>query len=291
MENLLAEGKKCNGCYTTKPLEDFYKGNGKFGKSSRCKECVKKGMKALGIQRRNRINVIFPENKTCSRCDKQKEAGEFHRDLATEDGLRCWCKQCCSKFEAQSYSGYKGDIDKKVPKDKLCGRCGNYKINHDFSISRSSRDGLTYICKQCASELAKQNRLKINKYFFNRYKNDPIYRIIKNLRRRMKLALDGEVKSAPSIKLLGISGKEVVEKLTELFWPGMTKENDGSMKWVVDHIIPVDHWDKTDPNWQFKCFHWTNLQPLWEDDNGHKASRLDWAPIESRHELPGRLKP
>ena len=42
-------------------------------------------------------------------------------------------------------------------------------------------------------------------------------------------------------------------------------------KWHIDHIIPVDYYRKNfdfnDPEVQKKCFHFSNLQPLWQSDN------------------------
>jgi hypothetical protein len=282
--------KKCTKCLTSKPLDCFYRGNGRLGRSSRCKDCIIEDVKNLAEKNRVRSNIPYVDQKRCSKCGSQKPRDEFGVDSATVDGLRVWCKVCCSNTQKSFYSDYKKQKGKAVPTSKKCCRCKSIKQEALFGKSRSSRDGLTYICKQCAVEISKINRPKTTKHRRERYRNDPVYRICQNLRRRMKLALDGESKSAPSMRLLGVSGAEVVVKLSELFWPGMTKENSGPMKWVVDHVIPVSAFDKSNPDWQFRCFHWTNLQPLWKDDNGCKAARLDWTPSESKHELPDRLK-
>lgn len=36
----------------------------------------------------------------------------------------------------------------------------------------------------------------------------------------------------------------------------------------------VCHFDLRDIEQQKKCFHWTNLQPLWADDNWRKGAKL-----------------
>ena len=41
-------------------------------------------------------------------------------------------------------------------------------------------------------------------------------------------------------------------------------------KWHVDHIRPCIDFDLSKPEEQQKCFHYTNLQPLWAEENMRK---------------------
>jgi hypothetical protein len=47
--------------------------------------------------------------------------------------------------------------------------------------------------------------------------------------------------------------------------PGMTRENYG--KWHIDHIKPCSRFNLSKPEEQCKCFHFSNLQPLWAREN------------------------
>ena len=119
------------------------------------------------------------------------------------------------------------------------------------------------------------NREKINSYYRNKTKTDPIFRFIKNQRIRMWSALKGKRKFKSTIKLLGCSIEECWNHLEQQFKPGMTRDNYGL--WHVDHIIPCASFDDlSDTKQQKKCFHYTNLQPLWAIDNMKKGARLDY---------------
>ena len=68
--------------------------------------------------------------------------------------------------------------------------------------------------------------------------------------------------------------------LESKFQKGMSWANhgNGDGKWNVDHIWPCSKFDFTSRAQQNKCFHYTNLQPLWFKDNMRKGAKLDWLP-------------
>ena len=55
------------------------------------------------------------------------------------------------------------------------------------------------------------------------------------------------------------------------FKEGMTWENHG--EWHIDHIKPCVSFNLLDENEQKKCFHYTNLQPLWASENLSKGCK------------------
>ena len=112
-----------------------------------------------------------------------------------------------------------------------------------------------------------------NKYHKKRIKIDPNYKLIRNMRTRIWFALKGKYKSKSTIKLLGCSVEKCWQHLESKFQPGMTRKNHGL--WHVDHIIPCVSFDLTNPEQQKICFHYTNLQPLWAEDNLKKGAKYD----------------
>ena len=52
----------------------------------------------------------------------------------------------------------------------------------------------------------------------------------------------------------------------------MTRENYGEV-WEVDHIRPICSFDLSDPEQVKACFHHSNLQPLFIEENRSKGGR------------------
>jgi hypothetical protein len=123
---------------------------------------------------------------------------------------------------------------------------------------------------------AKKNIKHVLEYRKNKRKNDIQYRIMESLRNRINSAIvyQKTTKHANSLKLLGCSIKEAKEHIEKQFKDGMKWENYGHKTWHIDHIIPCASFDLTDPEQQKKCFHYTNIQPLWASENLSKGAKL-----------------
>jgi len=106
----------------------------------------------------------------------------------------------------------------------------------------------------------------------NRRKNDNIFRLIGNLRTRVWGVLKKNYKSTNTLKLLGCSIKQLKSHLEIQFTCGMSWKNYG--KWHVDHIRPCSSFDLSKSSEQLECFHYTNLQPLWAEDNLIKNDKI-----------------
>lgn len=71
-------------------------------------------------------------------------------------------------------------------------------------------------------------------------------------------------------QLLGADYKTVKKYIEGLFKDGMTWENHG--EWHIDHIVPLAS-AKTEEEIK-KLFHYTNLQPLWAEENLKKHDKM-----------------
>ena len=111
-------------------------------------------------------------------------------------------------------------------------------------------------------------------YFAHEYKNNPEFRIAKLLRTRLRNTLlkCKAVKSSRTLSLLGCTLLAFKQHIESQFKDGMSWDN--CSEWHLDHILPCSSFDLTIPEQQQKCFHYTNIQPLWAADNLSKSNKL-----------------
>jgi hypothetical protein len=123
-----------------------------------------------------------------------------------------------------------------------------------------------------------QNR-KSRKKMFSKWKKqkkliDPSYHISETIRSYLSRSIKGKIlKKKKTEEIVGISFNKLVAYLESKFEPGMSMSNYG--KWHIDHIKPVTKFDLTKPGELEKCFHYTNLQPMWARDNIIKSNKYD----------------
>jgi hypothetical protein len=122
---------------------------------------------------------------------------------------------------------------------------------------------------------AKQARAHLRReHERQRYQQDIDYKLTKCLRSRLHAIVRRGLgqKHGSTFALLGCSLEELRAHLEAQFSDGMSWANYG--EWHVDHIRPCARFDLTDPAQQRECFHWSNLQPLWAEENIRKGAKL-----------------
>jgi len=94
------------------------------------------------------------------------------------------------------------------------------------------------------------------------------------MRSRLYTALKKNHKSASTLQLVGCSIQQLKEYLEKQFQKGMSWNNNNKKGWEIDHIIPCELFDLSKKSEQKKCFHYTNLQPLWAKKHKQKHVNL-----------------
>lgn len=129
-------------------------------------------------------------------------------------------------------------------------------------------------CRARRRNWEKNNQDYRRQYIRVRLQNDLQFRLIGAIRARVRCAIRNGKKSFGTVELIGCSLRELRKYLERQFKPGMTWKNWGLKGWHVDHIRPCSSFDLSDPEQQKQCFHFTNLQPLWAEDNLSKGSSV-----------------
>ena len=160
---------------------------------------------------------------------------------------------------------------------KKCCKCKEWKPLEEYNLAENHWDKLRNDCKECLVNYRKINRRKIqdnmNKYEKERKKIDPAFKLSKTLRSRLGSAIRNQSakKRNTTFNLTSCSMNFLKGYLEGKFTEGMTWENHG--KWHIDHIVPCCSFNLEDAEEQKKCFHYTNLQPLWARDNLVKGGK------------------
>jgi len=132
-------------------------------------------------------------------------------------------------------------------------------------------------------EVIARNRAK----FHERKKNNPSFALALTLRCRIRRAIKEQsgVKAKKSLDLLGCSIEHARKHIEAQFEPGMSWENFGRNGWHLDHVLPCSSFDLRNPKHQQRCFHYSNLRPVWERDNLQKGSMVA-GELPLRYRLP-----
>jgi hypothetical protein len=216
----------------------------------------------------------FYEKNKDKALKKSKEWAKKNRDYCLEIGKR-W------RSENKDYNKewYEKNKDKALKKQKKW-----YKENKDKALKKSKEWAKKNREKRRASgrKYYKENPKKImesnSKHLKKKFENDKIYKInfklAANIRSRIRNAIKLLYRNQHSIDILGCTVEYARGHLEKQFKEGMTWENHGLYGWHIDHIIPCASFDLTDPEQQKKCFHYTNLQPLWAKENMSKGAKI-----------------
>ena len=141
-----------------------------------------------------------------------------------------------------------------------------------------------------ARKQSKEYRAKTAAYAKERYRKCTQHKIGTCIRTRIKDALTYNritsiKKTQRTEKLLGCTIEKCKIYLESLFKEGMSWDNYGYRGWHIDHIVPCSAFDLTNIEEQKKCFHYTNLQPLWAKDNLSKGDKLMWSKSSEHFDL------
>ena len=197
--------------------------------------------------------------KYCAKCNKTLPHSAFYKNKRRKDGLQTYCKPCMKVTNQVNYKNHKTEWDARTKKYGKTEK--NKKYRREWAKKKYDSDPEHR--KKCIEKVVNYERKKLA--------TDTEFKIKHYLRSRLRKALKGKIKYESTMELVGCSTEELCKHLAGKFKEGMTWENYGS--WHVDHIKPCASFDLTKKEEQEKCFHYTNLQPLWALENIKKGKK------------------
>jgi hypothetical protein len=237
--------KKCTGCLNVLPVDKFNKKNTKTGTlKSKCKECTCKYSK------------IWRDNNK----DKVRKIRQRYEKKLSEERKRI--KEIKIK-EKETIKLQKLEL-KKIRDEK---RLENERLKYEKKLRKQEYINSDEYRNKIESRKKEIGRLKYKKRMEN-----PLYRFRKKISTNIRNSIvrQGYSKESSACQILGDEWEVVYEYFSNLFLEGMSWENHG--EWHIDHIIPISTAKSEEEI--IRLSHYTNLQPLWAEDNLLKSNKL-----------------
>ena len=127
-------------------------------------------------------------------------------------------------------------------------------------------------CKKIKHRL--QRRRSYMKSYYRKQRNDPIIVLKTRLRNTLNQSFRRMFfgKGSATEAILGCSWEFFASHVEQQFTEGMNFDNHGD--WELDHIVPLSSAKTIEE--VVKLNHYTNIRPLWKNENRKKGAKLDW---------------
>lgn len=205
--------------------------------------------------------------KVCTACKIDKYKSEYHKN--SNRVIQSVCKDCKAAWYEENKSSIQDKYKKLWADDGLRAR----KKETNLKSRKKNREKQNLQKREYGKrpEVAQRKRDAHNK----RKQTDSNYVIKRRLRGRVRdivrrgIISPKGVKYKSSLVLLGCDVEFFKKYLESKFYDGMSWENISG--WHIDHIKPCSKFDLSKFEDQKVCFHYSNLQPLFEKDNLEKS--------------------
>ena len=217
--------------------------------------------------------------------------------MPSKEYLRNWRRKNNPKLKEKTDLANKGK--------KRCTKCNIIKPFEGYALYKPGFMGRKSQCLVCDSKYDKEYQSKTNcrakrdkspeakkyrkqyiaenkdwwrkyerEYKSSRRQEDMFFRIKGNLSSRLSDLIKNRGIGQRTKELLGCDRDTFLQHIKSQFTEGMTWENYGLKGWHVDHVIPISSYDLTNEDEVKKACHYTNLQPLWWQDNLEKGDKI-----------------
>lgn len=278
--------KKCKHCQIEKPVSEYHKVGGGKWLQPYCKPCDKarkrKHYEENLDKYRESKKTYIQSNKDLISIRKRKyyesnkeKILQYQKEYSANnvDKIRERNYKKRDRINEMAKENRRKNIDHYLKKEK---EYRERKTDAQRERDRIKKREWEIKNKDIITEKYKIRKRKNRREWCNKKSSQDVsFRILKNLRSRTYYALKKikAVKSETTENFLGCSIEQFKKHFQSLFTDGMTWELFMGGKIHIDHIKPCSAFDLTNPEEQKKCFHYTNLQPLFWYDNLKKGDK------------------
>ena len=249
-------GPLCRNCYTKNRRAndpDLVARLKKIAKKTREKNAGKIKIKMHEYYLVNREKLI-QANSNHAKAKRKPVTGKCcicGNTFTARKGTQCCSNTCRSILNNQRAAARYNPIKH----EQECRVCGKFFI-------KSTKTGF------CSAECYQAHKAQDRK---ERYKNNVNFKIACNVRSRLTSAITN--KRVRTTTLVACSWDQLRLHIESLFEPGMTWDNYGRNGWHIDHKTPLNWFDLSDDEQLKKACHYSNLQPMWAEENWSKNDR------------------
>ena len=224
-------------------------------------------------------NYKFCADKKCLFFEQLQPLDNFFKDKKSKNKHAFICKICSVKRESiwralnpdkvkirgkENYQKHKEEI-------KLRARASHYKNKEKNNLRAKQWKG--------------EHKEEVREYERKKFKEDLNYRTKKALRSRLNKAIKNNLKVGSAVRDMCCSIDEMLKMFEPMYENNpfhpilgkMCRENYGKINgvsgWEIDHIIPLSAFDLTDREQFLKAVHYSNLRPMWSEQNRSEGAR------------------
>ena len=214
------------------------------------KEYLKEYRRRKNPKIKEKEELAQQEKKRCTKCSVIKPFSSFSPQKAGYMGIKAQCRECDTKYDKQ------------------------FQSKNNTRAERDKTDKAKQYRKKYVAKNLDWWRKYEREYRHNRRKEDMFFKIKGNMSGRLSDLINKRNLSTTTLELIGCNRETFMSYIEKQFTEGMTWENYGLKGWHVDHILPLSLFDLTMEDEVKKACHYTNLQPLWWQDNLEKGNKV-----------------
>jgi len=223
--------------------------------------------------------------KKCSKCELILDVSKFTKHSKSKDGYYFCCKSCKSDDAKRYYDKHSEYVKNKSnnyynsnKEEAIKCQKNYYESNRDSLLEYKKEYHLKNKDRQKELNSIYQNTHKseigeAKRIYISKRRKDPLFKLKESISKLINYSIKngGYSKKYRSEEILGCKISDFKLFIEKKFKDGMTWSNYG--EWHLDHIRPVS-WANSESE-IIELNHFSNFQPLWENENLSKGNRWE----------------